>query len=66
VIFVTHSIPEAVILADRVLVMARRPGRVVWTESIELPRPREISIQDDPQYLEHVRRVRNALHEVSA
>jgi len=39
---------------------------VVWTESIELPRPREISIQDDPQYLEHVRRVRNALHEVSA
>tara|TARA_B000000460_G_C21510606_1_gene390834 strand:- start:764 stop:1561 length:798 start_codon:yes stop_codon:yes gene_type:complete len=66
VIFVTHSIPEAVILADRVLVMARRPGRVVWTESIELPRPREISIQDDPQYLEHVRRVRNALYEVSA
>ena len=65
VIFVTHSIPEAVILADRVLVMAPRPGRVVWIESIELPRPRDMSIEDDPQYLEHVRRVRNVLHEVS-
>ena len=65
VIFVTHSIPEAVILADRVLVMAPRPGRVVWIESIELPRPRDMSIEDDPRYLEHVRRVRNVLHEVS-
>ncbi len=65
VVFVTHSIPEAVILADRVLVMAPRPGRVVWIESIELPRPRDMSIEDDPRYLEHVRRVRNVLHEVS-
>ena len=65
VIFVTHSIPEAVILADRVLVMAPRPGRVVWIESIELPRPRDMSIEDDPRYLEHVRRVRDVLHEVS-
>ena len=65
VIFVTHSIPEAVVLADRVLVMAPRPGRVVWIESIELPRPRDMSIEDDPRYLEHVRRVRNVLHEVS-
>ncbi len=65
VIFVTHSIPEAVVLADRVLVMAPRPGRVVWIESIELPRPRDMSIEDDPRYLEHVRRVRNVLYEVS-
>ena len=66
VIFVTHSIPEAIVLADRVLVMAPRPGRVVWAESIQLPRPRDMSIEDNPQYLEHVRRVRDVLHEVSA
>ncbi len=66
VIFVTHSLPEAVILADRVLVMAPRPGRVVWVENIDLPRPRDASMEDDPQFHEHVRRVRAALHEVSA
>ena len=66
VIFVTHSIPEAIVLADRVLVMAPRPGRVVWAESIQLPRPRDMSIEDNPQYLEHVRRVRDVLHKVSA
>ncbi len=65
VIFVTHSIPEAVILADRVLVMAPRPGRVVSIEPIDLPRPRVASMEDDPQYLEHVRSVRAALHAVS-
>lgn len=65
VIFVTHSIPEAVILADRVMVMAPRPGRVVCTELVDLPRPRLASMEDDPQYLEHVRSVRAALREVS-
>ena len=66
VIFVTHSIPEAVILADRVMIMASRPGRVVWTERIELRRPRVAAMEDDSQYLRHVRRVRKALQEVSA
>ncbi len=66
VIFVTHSIPEAVILADRVMVMASRPGRVVWTERIGLPRPRVASMEDDPRYLKHVRSVRAELYKVSA
>jgi NitT/TauT family transport system ATP-binding protein len=65
VVFVTHSIPEAVILSDRVLVMARGPGRVVSVEPIELERPRTVSMEDTPQYLAHVRNVRAALREVS-
>lgn len=66
VLFVTHSLPEAVILADRVLVMAPRPGRIVWTERVGLARPRTAAMEDDPEYLEHVSRVRAALREASA
>ena len=65
VVFVTHSIPEAVILSDRVLVMARSPGRVVRIENIELARPRTMSMEDDPRFLQHLRNVRAALRDVS-
>ena len=66
VLFVTHSIPEAVILSDRVLVMATKPGRVVHAEAIGLPRPRSAAMEDDEHYLAHMRSVRRALGEVSA
>ena len=66
VVFVTHSIPEAVILSDRVLVMATQPGRVVHAETIDLPRPRSAQMEDDELYLTHMRSVRRALSEVSA
>ena len=66
VLFVTHSIPEAVILADRVLVMAPRPGRIVRVEHVGLTRPRAEAMEDDPDYLEHVSNVRAALREASA
>lgn len=65
VLFVTHSIPEAVILSDRVLVMAPTPGRVVHVETVDLARPRTVSMEDLPQYLAHVRNVRGVLRQVS-
>ena len=45
VLFVTHDLKEALSLADRVLFLSPRPGRVVWDQPVELPRPRE---RDDP------------------
>ena len=58
VVFVTHSVAEAVILSDRVVVMAPRPGRVVTIEEISLPRPRTPDMEDAPEFHGHVQRLR--------
>ncbi|MFO1057771.1 MAG: ABC transporter ATP-binding protein [Dongiaceae bacterium] len=56
VLFVTHSIREAVLLSDRVVVMSPRPGRIVGAIDIDLPRPRSLATREDPRYLELIRR----------
>jgi NitT/TauT family transport system ATP-binding protein len=66
VIFVTHSIPEAVILSDRVAVLAARPGRIAREEPIALPRPRHEAMEDSPEFHLHLARLRHALRESHA
>jgi NitT/TauT family transport system ATP-binding protein len=54
VLFVTHQIDEAVFLSDRVLVFARRPGRLQESVEIALPRPRELAIKRTPEFVAYV------------
>lgn len=64
VVMVTHSVPEAVLLADRVLVLGPRPASIVAEVPIDLPRPRTQTVRDAPVCSLMTRRVREALDQV--
>ncbi len=61
VLFITHSISEAVALSDRVLVSSTRPSRMVADIAIDLPRPRSADVEDDPRFVALCADVRHAL-----
>ena len=61
VVFVTHSIPEAVFLSSRVVVMSARPGRVTRVIDVDLPRPRGVETRENRRYFELITAVREAL-----
>ncbi|MEO8456798.1 MAG: ABC transporter ATP-binding protein [Chloroflexota bacterium] len=63
VLFVTHSIAEALVLSDRVIVLSKRPGRVVADLDVELARPRTQEIERSPAFLDYSDYLRGLLRE---
>ncbi len=63
VLFVTHSIPEAVFLSTRIVVMSPRPGRVCDVIECNFPRDRQLDIRETPEFLTIANRVRQGLRE---
>src|SRR5919201_3289264 len=61
IVFVTHSIPEAVFLSTRVAVMSARPGRIAGIVPIDLPQPRTSATREEPRFFELVTEVRERL-----
>jgi NitT/TauT family transport system ATP-binding protein len=66
VVFVTHSISEAVFLSTRVVVLSARPGRIAGIVGVDLPQPRTAATREDPRFFELVTEVRERLHAAGA
>lgn len=62
ILFITHSIPEAVLLADRVIVLTERPGRIARIVDVDLPRPRDIEMVTSDQFGVYTTQLRKLLY----
>src|SRR5581483_12295656 len=62
VVFVTHSIEEAVQLSSRVCVVTPRPGRIERIIDIDLPWPRDLEVKQTPAFVRHVREIQEIFH----
>lgn len=63
ILYVTHYIPEAVFLADRVIILSHRPSKVKMVEKINLPRPRKWAIRTSPKYRYYVEKILRSMGE---
>jgi NitT/TauT family transport system ATP-binding protein len=61
IVFVTHNISEAIFLADRVVVMTPRPGRLAQIYDIDLPRPRTIEMTFEPSFIELIQEIKHTV-----
>lgn len=61
ILFVTHSIAESVFLSDRVIVMSPRPGKIDEIMDIDLPRPRQVTVKETPEFTSYVKKLREVL-----
>ena len=66
IVFVTHNIGEAIFLADRVVVMTPRPGRLARIFDIELPRPRTVDMTVEPSFIELIQEIKHTVEFGSA
>jgi len=64
-VFVTHSVPEAVLLSDRVVVMSPRPGRIIDIVPVRLTRPRSFAQESLPEFQSCAQRIRGHILERS-
>lgn len=63
-VLVTHDLREATYLADRVFVMSARPGRIIATHEVDLPRPRTLETTFDPKFIDIVHTIRNEIAQI--
>ena len=64
IIFITHNIEEAVLLADKVFVMGTHPGRLTEVVDLELERPRQLSMITQPKFIEYRRYLESSIGEL--
>jgi len=63
IVLVTHDLREAVFLADKIFVMSARPGKIIQTRHVDLPRPRELDVTYTPEFATIVQELRGYIAE---